>query len=49
MQIMYKIKNHQLSPGVQDLFQLRTTNYELRGIFLFQKPEIRTNVKEKTK
>lgn len=44
---MYKVQSHQLPPSVQDLFQLRTSNYELRGVFLFQKPMIINNEKNK--
>lgn len=44
MPIMYKVESQQLPPGVQDLFQLRTTNYKY-DTNLFEKPKIGTNAK----
>lgn len=44
-QIMYKVKNHQLSNSIQGLFQMRDSKHNLRGESVFQKKHIRTNAK----
>ena len=45
IQIMFKANNHQLPHGIQELFQLRESKYNLRGTCIFKKPSIRTNTK----
>ena len=45
IQIMFKANNHQLPHGIQELFQLRESKYNLRGTCIFNKPSIRTNTK----
>ena len=45
--IMYKIINNKFPDCVQNLFQMKSTPYELRGTLMFSKPQIRTNVKQR--
>ncbi len=45
IQFMYKVKNCQLPAGIQELFQIRESGYNLRGSFMFKKPPVRTNMK----
>lgn len=45
IQFMYKVKNRLLPQHVQDLFKLRDSCYNLRGILFFEKVRIRTTAK----
>ena len=47
MQIMYKVKNRIVPDCIQKLFQIRQSKYELRGMCMFNKINIRTNVKQR--
>ncbi|XP_019206884.1 uncharacterized protein LOC109196856 [Oreochromis niloticus] len=44
-QTMYKAANKSLPHNIQNLFQIRPNTHDLRGILMFSKPVVRTNVK----
>lgn len=46
-QRMYKVCNNLLSNCIQRLFEMRESQYKLRGIYVFKKIRARTNVKNK--
>ena len=45
IQIVFRAHNNQLPRNIQELFQLRESTYNFRGISMFSKPLIRTNCK----
>ncbi|KAL3974187.1 hypothetical protein ACER0C_002548 [Sarotherodon galilaeus] len=44
-QTMYKAANKSLPHNIQNLFHIRPNTHDLRGILMFSKPVVRTNVK----
>lgn len=46
VKIMFKIINNKLPDCVQNLFQMKSISYDLRGTLMLTKPQIRTNVKQ---
>ena len=44
-QLMYRANNNLLPENIQKIFQKRESQYDLRGIYIFDQPIVRTNAK----
>lgn len=44
---MYKVHNYLLPQRLQDKFKLRDSSYDLRGSSIYQKPQVRTGLKNR--